>query len=235
VAAALNAAAPVSPQGHRSPTWIQIDDSVSPAIIPAGDYNVDAVTFTGLANFNNASGSSTVTLADGVHFGASVLSFFLVTLLCAPTTAVMTVAAGQELWLFLNSLELSVTGGTAPFLFVANTGFADIILQQNATIGDGTHTAANAGSGPDNLFVLAYGAFVEANALAGAGTTVSYDSAGNVLTPQGAGVTIQQLSSAPKVAYTPAVPGNWAGSAPTTVQQALDRIAANTTNAHPIP
>jgi hypothetical protein len=31
------------------------------------------------------------------------------------------------------------------------------------------------------------------------------------------------------------VSGNWAGSAPTTVQQALDRIAANTTNAHPIP
>jgi hypothetical protein len=35
--------------------------------------------------------------------------------------------------------------------------------------------------------------------------------------------------------YTPAVPANWAGAAPTTVQQALDRIAANTLNAHPIP
>ena len=36
-------------------------------------------------------------------------------------------------------------------------------------------------------------------------------------------------------AYSPAVPGNWAGAPPTTIQQALDRIAANTTNTHPIP
>jgi hypothetical protein len=157
--AALNAAAPVSPQGHRSPTWIQIDDSVSPAIMPAGTYNVDAVTFSGVANFNNASGSSAMTLADGVHFITSLLSFFLVAVSCAPTTPVITVGPSQELWLFLNSLEFTVTGGTAPFLLVDNTGFADIILQQNATIGDGTHVAANAGAGPDNLFVLAYGSF----------------------------------------------------------------------------
>jgi hypothetical protein len=41
--------------------------------------------------------------------------------------------------------------------------------------------------------------------------------------------------SAPNILYTPAVPGNWAGTAPKTIQQALDRIAANTTNTHPIP
>jgi hypothetical protein len=35
--------------------------------------------------------------------------------------------------------------------------------------------------------------------------------------------------------YAPAVPTNWAGSPPTTVTDALDRIAANTSNAHPIP
>jgi hypothetical protein len=35
--------------------------------------------------------------------------------------------------------------------------------------------------------------------------------------------------------YTPAVSGNWVGPAPTTVKEALDRIAANTGNAHPIP
>lgn len=42
-------------------------------------------------------------------------------------------------------------------------------------------------------------------------------------------------NSAPNLLYFPAVPGNWAGSPPSTIQQALDRIAANTTNAHPIP
>jgi hypothetical protein len=35
--------------------------------------------------------------------------------------------------------------------------------------------------------------------------------------------------------YNPAVPANWAGAPPTTIQEALDRIAANTTNTHPIP
>jgi hypothetical protein len=43
------------------------------------------------------------------------------------------------------------------------------------------------------------------------------------------------LTGSEGVAYTPSVSGNWVGPAPTTVQQALDRIAANTTNAHPIP
>ena len=49
------------------------------------------------------------------------------------------------------------------------------------------------------------------------------------LTPQA------PLGNATGVTYTPAVPGNWAGTAPATVQEALDRIAANTTNTHPIP
>lgn len=49
------------------------------------------------------------------------------------------------------------------------------------------------------------------------------------------GATPQFFDFASGVGYTPAVPGNWAGSAPTTVQQALDRIAANVGNTHPIP
>jgi hypothetical protein len=36
-------------------------------------------------------------------------------------------------------------------------------------------------------------------------------------------------------AYSPGVPGNWVAPPPTTVQQALDRIAANTTSTFPIP
>lgn len=47
--------------------------------------------------------------------------------------------------------------------------------------------------------------------------------------------TVFGVDNAPGVFYTPAVSGNWVGPAPTTVQQALDRIAANTANAHPIP
>ena len=43
--AALNIAAPVSAEGNRPPTIVQIDDFiVSPAVIPAGAYNLDSVT-----------------------------------------------------------------------------------------------------------------------------------------------------------------------------------------------
>ena len=43
--AALNVAAPTSANGTRSPTVIQVDDSfVSPAVMPAGTYNLNNVT-----------------------------------------------------------------------------------------------------------------------------------------------------------------------------------------------
>jgi len=54
-----------------------------------------------------------------------------------------------------------------------------------------------------------------------------------VATSDGAGNVIWASGAASS--YTPAVPGNWAGAPPTTIQQALDRIAANVLNAHPIP
>ena len=47
--------------------------------------------------------------------------------------------------------------------------------------------------------------------------------------------TVYPVDNAQGSFYTPAVSGHWVGPAPTTVQQALDRIAANTTNTHPIP
>jgi hypothetical protein len=48
---------------------------------------------------------------------------------------------------------------------------------------------------------------------------------GTVLMSSGSGLSYQFVSS-PYIEYTPAVPGNWSGSPPTTVQEALDRIAA---------
>jgi hypothetical protein len=71
------------------------------------------------------------------------------------------------------------------------------------------------------------------------GSTTSYTSTSSGIPMS---VTLSGGASPPvitnganSVAYVPGVPGNWAGSPPTTVQQALDRIAANTGNAHPIP
>jgi hypothetical protein len=49
---------------------------------------------------------------------------------------------------------------------------------------------------------------------------------GTVLTSTGSGVSYQFIVAA-GVKYGPAVPANWAGAPPTTVQEALDRIAAH--------
>jgi hypothetical protein len=48
---------------------------------------------------------------------------------------------------------------------------------------------------------------------------------GTVLTSTGSGVSYQFVTCT-SISYTPAVPGNWSGTAPTSVQSALDRIAA---------
>lgn len=50
--------------------------------------------------------------------------------------------------------------------------------------------------------------------------------AGTVITSNGTTISYQPITGG-SVGYTPAVPGNWSGSPPTTVQQALDRIAAH--------
>ena len=49
---------------------------------------------------------------------------------------------------------------------------------------------------------------------------------GTVLTSNGSGVSYQFITTT-SVGYTPTTPSNWASSPPTTVQQALDRIAAD--------
>lgn len=60
--------------------------------------------------------------------------------------------------------------------------------------------------------------------------------AGTVLTSNGSGVSYQFINSS-YVEYTPATPGDWAGSPPTNAQDALDRIAAVVAilNGSPIP
>lgn len=59
---------------------------------------------------------------------------------------------------------------------------------------------------------------------------------GTVLTSNGSAVSYQFITAI-SLGYTPATPGNWASTAPTTVQQALDRISSllETMHGSPIP
>jgi hypothetical protein len=73
----------------------------------------------------------------------------------------------------------------------------------------------------------------------GGGGVTSYSATAGgippVVTLVGGAALPVNLTAANGLGYVPGVPGNWVGPAPTTVQQALDRIAANVGNAHPIP
>ena len=98
-------------------------------------------------------------------------------------------------------------------------------LTSTQTFFEGTATACG------TSVVLTGGALASQYTLDGGGNGV----ANAALTASGSGKISWKVPDASTTTYTPSVAGNWAGAAPTTVQQALDRIAANTMNTHPIP
>lgn len=228
--AALNAVAPVSTNGFRAPTTIQVDDSfVTPAVVPAGAYNLDSVTLNAVASFNYNQGGGFLSLSAGVtlSFGNLCLADGIQVVYLGTTPCVTVSGPAQECNLFtLRGVYLACAAAGA-FMAVTN-GFSFVRANLGTIIGDGTHAVFTCAA-PGSIQIELYGsAQINAAATTGAGTIVDWDCI--VPGAQGAGVLVVQ-----DVGYVPGVPGNWAGAPPTKVNQALDRIAANTTNAHPIP
>jgi hypothetical protein len=196
--ASLYAALPAaSAQGNRPPTTIQIDDSlVTPAVIPAGDYNLDGVTFTAVASFVTLSGGAALDIADGVTIAAGQLSFekaILVTYRGA-APCLRCSGAAQEVNLYLEEDAFLICAAAGPFLAVTGGfGFFDA-HGGGVTIGDGVHPVLTMAA-PGALEVLAYGnTILEANAITGAGAIVFWDSF--VPGAQGAGVSVTQVGGA---------------------------------------
>jgi hypothetical protein len=192
--AALNAAAPISPEGNRPPTTIQIDDSVvSPAVWPAGAYNIDSVIFTGIANYNNPSGGAALEFANGTtcSWGNLVFTGWLyVTYQGVASPCYNVTAAGVEVNTALSqTANLSCPGGQ-PFMEINNAGsFAFVNVQGAAGIGDGVNpvfSAPNANTGGATFFGLVS---TLTDAFVGAGWTIDCDMS-SYPSPQGAGVTV---------------------------------------------
>lgn len=227
--AALNLAAPVSPQGNRPPTLIQIDDSVvspAPVVIPAAasPYNLDGVTFVGVADINSNTGLSVLNIADGAHIqpgGILTFSSVEVHYLGTATPCILNSSAAQISIIYCfggGSIESDAAG---VFLDVTD-GFGSITSEFGA-LGDGTHALGTA-TAPGILNVEGYvNTFVAANALTGgAQTRLFWDN--NVPGAQGGGVAVTQVNG-----YVPTTPANWA-SPPTTQSTALDEIASALSN-----
>jgi hypothetical protein len=206
----------------QGPKIVQVDDSiVSPAVLPAGTYAFDAVTFVG------ATLSTALHLDDGVHFTGSSITFEGIQVDSAATTPIVSTPGLYFLYL-VNETNLVMSDG-APFTDGASGG-TYIWSIFNSGVGDGTHAVG--GSTVGSTIANIVFSTIAAHAFAGAGTLLSFDSSSTVTAPQGAGVVITPESNSAEVTYTAAVVANWSGTNPTSVKNALDRIAAKIT---PIP
>ena len=226
---ALNASTPISANGFRAPTTIQIDDSfVSPAVIPAGAYNLDSVTFTSISGF--ATGGATLSLAAGVTITAGTLTFsdWLLLVSSVQGAPVISVSgAAQRLNLFVNNgAQLTMPAGSSPLIAVTN-GSLVAVLNAFGRLGDGVHNVITTVA-PGSTEVVAAGiSTVAVASIGGAGAAAALyvnDSSSPINI---AGATVLLFSRATLVAYVPGVAGNWF-PAPATVAAALDQLAART-------
>lgn len=133
------------------------------------------------------------------------------------------------------SAGISCTAGAGPFLRVQQTAplFTVCALRfgRIGVLGVGAAGVIQPTVGGRNLIVetdqqtnVAVGSFV---AVAGADAeNIYFAGTGNNPIPMPAGWTLTLGSRAQVVSYAPATPGNWAGTAPTQVSNAIDRLAA---------
>jgi hypothetical protein len=201
----------------QGPKLVQVDDSiVSPAVLTAGTYAWDGVTIIGIAL------STALTLADGVHFTGNSITFRSVQVTSPATTPIVTVAGLY--FIYLNEeTQLDMTAG-GPF-HETLAGGTTVWSTFNSGVGDGVHTVGLTDVGGTTTVNSVF-TEIQANAFSGAGTTLFPDDAATVVLPQGAGVVVALESHADYVTYAPATVANWATVAPTSVADALDRVAA---------
>jgi hypothetical protein len=204
------------------PKWVEVDDSIiSPAPIPAGSYNLDQVTLSGL------SPSSRLLFDDGATIGAATVTLLIRNLNVQSnnTGTVWTFDNATTIGaLHVQSAAIVCNEAAAPFLLV--TAGTVQAWSFAGTFGDGAHVVFES-SGTGSLFINLF----SESELAGAGVASSasldvfYDDTTTINLPQGGGQTIIQLSQAQRVEYSPGTSADW-NPVPTTVAGALDALAA---------
>jgi hypothetical protein len=172
--------------------------------------------------FQNVSFGGNVTATGGPGSNPLGNSLSLFDVFVVGTTSATGVALVSEL-------------ATLDALALASTASLECTWDSNGDTVTGSHTITGAAQA---CLATLTGTTVSGS-LALSGSTVVYTT-----TADGIPATVTRTGGAPAPVlttlssgtnYTPTTPSNWVSPAPTTVQQALDRIAANTANAHPIP
>jgi len=208
------------------PKWIQFDTRFAAAHVPAGLWDLDACTLSSDGAFGDI---GTLTFDDGaqIEFGLmTIASAFIIANNTTQAPVRFTGGVGGVLNLYACSIE---TGGigTHPFMQVdASAGLCSILAYNNVVLGSGIAPAIRVDG---TLTVTMFGnCLLAGNATSGAGTlNCSFDGTCNIGGGQLAGLHLFPLANAVREPYTAAVVGNWSGTNPTSVANALDRIAAH--------
>lgn len=215
VTAAALAAALAPIQGARI---IQIDDSIiSPAVLDARAYNMDAATIIGVTV------GTSLLIADGATFTGSTIALKGIQISSLSATPII---APTGLYYISVMDECGIVMGGAGSFVEATGGSGNAVWTVDlGSLGDGVHPVGTTTGGAAQT-ISATSGFIAANAFSGINSLLSYEDSITINSPQGAGVTLQLSSQAFQVAYSPAVPANWNPS-PTQAAQALDELAAN--------
>lgn len=213
----------------QGPKLIEVDASLAPAHVPAGLWNLNDVGFT-------ANMLDTLVLDNGAVFVATgTFSIDVnVTLESESAAAIVTVAPGTTVLLYAaNGASWVSDAGAAPFFHVPAGATLDATFYTGAFAGDGVHHVFQVDAGGTLNSNSFGGGGMEPNAVAGAGAwNLALGADGFNGQPQGIAPTITIFGEAAQCEYVPNNVAHWSGVAPTSVANALDRIAAKIT---PIP
>lgn len=204
---------------------IQIDASVvgGTVTLPAGTYPLpNSVEFVGI--FNPSFGYPTLVLQDAVfspppnELAVTNFTAFGANSLAAP---VITVNGGAFQIFASKVAGLGSSGGTQPLVSIGNgTAMTGTLANETTLVGKAIVTAAGTA-----LALILNESSIPAGTITAAGALqITADSTSTVDASYAASTTDSANSAV--VSYTPAVVANWNGTAPTSVANALDRIAA---------
>ena len=229
--AALMAA--VSLLDPETSKFITVDDSLLPAhattVNGGAPWNLDNCTFL----INNA-GNGQLLIDPGCHFAYSSLWLkggMVFEVSAAATAPVVESAPFACTYLEDGDLTQIIALGAHPFCHVGSTGGMFVSLEDQSILGDATHNVFTVDVGGSLIFSVGgegIGATINTHAIGGLGTAIcGVGSTGMVHSPQDVGtLTIINNALSQNTAFTAGTPGNWAGSAPTQVKAAIDRLAA---------
>lgn len=209
---------------------VEIDATIAAAQVPAGTWNVDGVEFRNRQTAN--AGTTLLTFLQGAVFAFEELRINgLLQFVNTSTNPVVVSTTGVVIRCQFSG-SIVCNAGAAPF-FQVSGGTNVLFLTNQGFIGDSTHAVVTVDAGQNLVVSIPADGGANAGSIVGAGSILAVLSSDSQFQAQT--VTTQNLlirSDAKRESYTAAVVANWSGTNPTSVANALDRIAAKIT---PIP